>query len=194
MPASRLQVFLQGHTQRFKAGIVQNHCTRPVYCYRYLLPKQKSSATITGMKIEIFTLCDYATIDMASKLNILGSFDRINVPAMPLNYPLCAIAIKMRFDPIEAGVKRIRISFMDADGRLVMPSIDTQTQINIAPNESTATAQLVLVIPQLKLLNFGEYWIGLAVDGRQEISIPLYVRQTLNTPQVQPHQPTGPNT
>jgi hypothetical protein len=158
------------------------------------IAETKTMSYNNGMKVEIFTLCDYATIDMASKLNILGSFDRINVPTMPLNYPLCAIAIKMRFDPIEAGVKRIRISFMDADGRLVMPSIDAQTQINIAPSESTATAQLVLVIPQLKLLNFGEYWIGLAVDGRQEISIPLYVRQTLSTPQVQPHQPMGPNT
>jgi hypothetical protein len=147
-----------------------------------------------AMKIEIFTLCDYATIDMASKLNILGSFDRVNVPTMPLNYPLCAVAVKMRFDPNEVGIKRIRISFMDTDGRLVMPTIDTQTQINMAPNEPTATAQLVLVIPQLKLPNFGEYWIGLAVDGRQEISTPLYVRQTLSTPQVQPHEPTGLNT
>ncbi len=50
------------------------------------------------MKVEIFTLCDAATIDAAGKLNVLGSFDRLNSPAEPITHMHCALAIKLRFE------------------------------------------------------------------------------------------------
>src|SRR5205823_5014735 len=50
------------------------------------------------MKVDIFTLCDFANTDSAGKLNILGSFDRINAHTMPMVHPLCCLAIKMRFE------------------------------------------------------------------------------------------------
>lgn len=127
------------------------------------------------MKVEIFTLCDAATTDAAGKLNILGSFDRLNVREAPVTHPQCALAIKLRFERLEAGQKRIRIAFVDSDGASVMPTLDTTTQVQFGPDDSTATASLVLVIQQLKLPRFGEYSIDLAVDDRHEASIPLLV-------------------
>ncbi len=130
------------------------------------------------MKVEIFTLCDAATADSGGKLNILGSFDRIHANAIPVTHPLCALAIKLRFERLEEGQKRIRISFMDSDGAAVMPTLDAATQVAFPPGEHTVTACLVLQIQQLKLPNFGEYSIDLGVDGRHEASIPLFVRPT----------------
>lgn len=129
------------------------------------------------MKVEIFTLCDAATADSGGKLNILGSFDRINANAIPVTHPLCALAIKLRFERLEEGQKRIGISFVDSDGKAVMPTLDAGTQVHFPPNESSVTACLVLQIQQLKLPNFGEYSIDLAIDGRHEASIPLFVKQ-----------------
>ncbi|MEP6776982.1 MAG: hypothetical protein ABI944_00915 [Chthoniobacterales bacterium] len=129
------------------------------------------------MKVEIFTLCDAATADAGGKLNILGSFDRINATATPVTHPLCALAIKLRFERLEEGQKRIRISFVDSDGTAVMPTLDTMTQVGFPPGESSVTACLVLAIQQIKLPNFGEYSIDLGVDGRHEASIPLFVRE-----------------
>lgn len=128
------------------------------------------------MKVEIFTLCDAATADSGGKLNILGSFDRINVAETPVTHPLCALAIKLRFERLEEGQKRIGISFVDSDGTAVMPTLDAGTQVGFPPGEHTVTACLVLQIQQLKLPRFGEYSIDLAVDGRHEASIPLFVR------------------
>ena len=141
------------------------------------------------MKVEIFALCDAATVDMAGKLNILGTFDCINSHQSPIVHPLCAVAMKCRFTKVEEGQKRFRISVIDSDGRLIMPSLDAQTQIHIPPDSSTATAQFVLVMPQIKLPNFGEYSIDLAVDGRQEASIPLYVKQIPLLPPMPPPSP-----
>lgn len=129
------------------------------------------------MKVEIFTLCDAATADSGGKLNILGSFDRINAGGIPVTHPLCALAMKLRFERLEEGPKRIRISFVDSDGTAIMPTLEAGTQVNFPPNESSVTACFVLQIQQLKLPNYGEYSIDLAVDGRHEASIPLFVKQ-----------------
>jgi hypothetical protein len=144
------------------------------------------------MKVELFTLCDAATVDSGGKLNILGCFDRINALQAPIVHPLCALALKCRFERVEEGQKRIRISVIDTDGRLIMPTLDAQIQIHIGPDSSTATAQLVLIIPQIKLPSFGEYSIDLAVDGRQEASIPLYVKQIPLVPPMQSPAPQEP--
>ena len=127
------------------------------------------------MRVEIFTLCDAATTDAAGKLNILGSFDRLNAREAPVTHPQCALALKLRFERLEEGQKRIRIAFVDSDGASVMPTLDTTTQVQFRPDDSSATASLVLVIQQLKLPTFGEYSIDLAVDDRHESSIPLLV-------------------
>jgi hypothetical protein len=127
------------------------------------------------MRVEIFTLCDAATTDAAGKLNILGSFDRLNAREAPVTHPQCALALKLRFERLEEGQKRIRIAFVDSDGASVMPTLDTTTQVQFRPDDSSATASLVLVIQQLKLPTFGEYSLDLAVDDRHEASIPLLV-------------------
>jgi hypothetical protein len=129
------------------------------------------------MKVEIFTLCDAATTDAGGKLNILGSFDRLNSTQAPVTHPQCALAIKLRFERVEEGMKSIRIQFVDADGKPVMPTLDTTTQVRVGPTDSTATASLILVIQQLRLPKFGEYAIDLAVDGHHAGSIPLIVGQ-----------------
>ncbi len=134
------------------------------------------------MKVEIFTLCDAATTDAGGKLNVLGSFDRIHANGMPVTHPLCALAIKMRYERLEEGQKRVRISFMDTDGKPVMPTLEANTQVMFPPDEHSVTACLVLQIQQMKLPNYGEYSIDLAIDGRHEASIPLFVRQIPGQP------------
>ena len=129
------------------------------------------------MKLEIFSMCDAAT-DSGGKLNLLGSFDTLWAMEEPIAHPACAIAIKMRFARIEEGNHRVRMTFADADGKLVMPSADSSVGVRFGgPDDPSCTINLVLNLQQLKLPKFGEYSIDLAVDGRQEGSLPLYVRK-----------------
>src|SRR5437588_732403 len=129
------------------------------------------------MRLEIFTLCDAATTDATGKLNILGSFDRLSAKEAPVIHPQCALAIKLRFERLEEGEKRIRIAFVDSDGASVMPTLNATTRVQFGPTDSSVTVPLALVIQQLKLPGFGEYSIDLAVDDRHEASIPLVVSQ-----------------
>ena len=135
------------------------------------------------MKLEIFTLCDAAT-DSGRKLNILGSFDTLWAKEEPIAHPACAIAIKMRFARIEEGNHRVKLTFADADGKLVMPGLDSSVAVRLGPKDSSGTVNLVLNIQQIRLPSFGEYTIDLAVDGRQEGSLPLYVKKRPEAPPV----------
>lgn len=128
------------------------------------------------MNVEVFALCDAAT-DSGGKLNILGVFDHIWTNETPATHPLCAIAVRIRFARIEEGNHRLNVTFADTDGKLVLPGLEASLGIRFGPEDPTASANVVLCIQKLKLETFGEYTIDLAIDGRHEGSIPLYVTQ-----------------
>jgi hypothetical protein len=81
------------------------------------------------------------------------------------------------FEKIEEGAKTVRISFIDNDGKPVMPTLTQQLNVQFSGTQSEATVQFALVMQQISLSSFGEYSIDLAVEGRQEASTPLYVME-----------------
>ena len=127
------------------------------------------------MEIETFLLCDAAT-DQMGKLNVLGAFDTINAAKLPVVWPHCAVTLRVRFSRIEEGGHKVRIGFMDEDGKPVLPPLEGSVDVRFRPGAQTVSVNLVLNINRLKLEGGGEYSIDLAVDGRQERSLPLYVR------------------
>lgn len=128
------------------------------------------------MKLEIFTLCEAAN-DANGKLNLLGSFDHLWARQLPITHPHCAVAMRVRFARIEEGNHRFKVTFGDADGKLVIPPIEATVGIRFGNDDPTTAANVILNITALKLSTFGEYTVDVALDGRQEGSIPLYVQQ-----------------
>lgn len=124
------------------------------------------------MNKEVFVLCDAAT-ETVGKLNILGAFDNIYSRSSPATHPQCAIALRVRFNQIEKGEHKIRVNIVDEDGKLTMPSLDAKINVDLPQNMDSSIANLILNIHGLKLEKFGKYSVDLAIDGRQEDSLPL---------------------
>jgi hypothetical protein len=131
------------------------------------------------MRTEIITLCDAAT-DYSGKLNILGTFDTVWVRQIPFNYPHCAVALRLRFNRVEEGDHRLKVNFVDEDGRLVLPSIDANLAVRFTSNEESTVANLVMNMQQIKFSKYGQYSIDIAINGRQEASLPLWVKSLPN--------------
>jgi hypothetical protein len=129
------------------------------------------------MNVEVFSLCDAATADAAGKLNVLGAFDRIWMANAPGIYPQCAVAMRIRFDSIEKGTHKISVAVVDEDGQHVIPSLDAGLEVKFANGQQTVSSNLVLNIQGLQIKKFGTYSIDLGIDGRQEATLPLYIRQ-----------------
>ena len=137
------------------------------------------------MNIELFVLADYAA-DQGGKLTIVGIFDTIAGSKMPIVHPHVSVAVKMRFQSIEAGSKRARVTLSDPDGKQILPSIDLPLEVQMGPNQHTCTKQIVANIGGLKIDAPGDYSFDLAIDGRHEGSIPLFVRQIHMKPKGEP--------
>lgn len=129
------------------------------------------------MNIEVFSLCDAATVDAGGKLNVLGAFDTIGAAGMPVAYPHFAIALRIRFDNIEKGEHRLLVNFVDLDGKHIIPAMNSVVHINFYDEQRSGSVNSVLNIQMLKFEKFGEYSIDLAIDGKKEASLPLYVKE-----------------
>lgn len=128
------------------------------------------------MIIEVFALCDAATSD-SGKLNVLGAFDTVIVKEFPAEYYHCAIAIRIRFDRIERGDHKITVNVIDFDGGHVLPPAEATIHAEFSDDQRSGSANLILNIQRLKFEKVGEYSINLAIDGRSEHALPLFVRQ-----------------
>lgn len=132
------------------------------------------------MKVEIFALCDAAT-EGGGKLNLLGAFDAIVASTAPVVHPSCAVALRVRFQRIEAGPHRVKVAVVDADGKHAVPPFETEIGVRVGEGEESTVANLILNLQQLRLEKFGRYSVDLAVDGRQEGSVPFFLK-ALNQP------------
>ena len=128
------------------------------------------------MKIELFAICDFAA-DYAGKLVVVGIFDSLNAHQVPVVHPNLSVAIKIRFEKIEEGEKKVRFSISNADGGTVLPPIEMPITAHVPEDLPSATVNLVLNIGGIQFAHFGEHSVDLALDGRHEASIPLFVRQ-----------------
>ncbi|MCH2384149.1 MAG: hypothetical protein MK293_02710 [Pedosphaera sp.] len=130
------------------------------------------------MDIQVAVLCDAAT-DYKGKLNLLGTFNSVHTRELPANYPQCSIVLRAVFKRVEEGSHKLRINFVDEDGKFVMPSIELPFEVSVPENDSFAYRNFILNIQRLKFEKFGQHAVDIAIDGRQEASIPLEVKQIL---------------
>ncbi|MGZ8901487.1 MAG: DUF6941 family protein, partial [Limisphaerales bacterium] len=128
-----------------------------------------------GMTIQIAVLCDAAT-DYSGKLNLLGTFDTIITSQLPAIHPQCSVALRISFNRIEEGSHKVKMNFVDEDGRLVMPSIDMPVDVAIPGDANFLVRNFIINVQQLKFDQPGQYSIDIAIDNRHEMSIPLLVK------------------
>ena len=127
------------------------------------------------MDIQIAVLCDAAT-DNNGKLNILGTFDTIYTSQLPATHPQCSIAVRMTFNKVEDGTHTVKLNFVDEDGKSVMPPIEIPVEVAVPDETILLSRNFIVNIQKLKFDKEGLYSIDIAVDGRQEGSIPLLVK------------------
>ena len=128
------------------------------------------------MDIEIITLCDAAT-DQMGKLNILGAFDTIYAESFPYKHHMCAVALRIRFSKIEQGQHSLRLNFVDEDGKDVLPPLKGEIGIRMNEDKQSLASNMILYVNGITFNRPGHYSFDLAIDGRSDKSLPVFVRQ-----------------
>jgi hypothetical protein len=125
--------------------------------------------------IEIFSLCDAATVDAGGKLNVLGAFDTISSPHLPMVYPQFTIVLRIRFDGIERGEHKVLFNFIDIDGKHILSPASGVIHVNFHEDQRSGSANSIINVQRVVFEKYGEYSINLAINGRHEASLPLFV-------------------
>jgi hypothetical protein len=134
------------------------------------------------MNIQVAVLCDAATDDNG-KMNLLGAFDTIYTPQLPAVHPQCSVALRVTFFSGDEGKHSLRLNFVDADGRSIMPNFPPVPVEVVLPDDMHfGTRNFIINIQQLKFETPGLYSIDIALDGQPQASIPLLVRHNPPAP------------
>ncbi len=129
------------------------------------------------MNIQVAVLCDAATDDQG-KLNLLGAFDTIYTQQLPAVHPQCSVALRVTFGHEDEGARKLTLSFVDADGRSIMPSIPIPVDVVLPGDSHFGTRNFIVNIQQLKFETPGLYSMDLLLDEKSQMSIPLLVKHT----------------
>jgi hypothetical protein len=129
------------------------------------------------MNIQVAVLCDAATIDGNDKLNLLGAFDTICTPQLPVTHPQCSIALRLTFSSGDEGKHELRLNFVNADGRSIMQGLPViPVDVTLPEDTHFATRNFTVLIQQLEISEPGLYSIDISLDNQPQSSIPLLVK------------------
>lgn len=146
-----------------------------------MLPKEcranpSDSCLNSFMNIQVAVLCDAATDDHG-KLNLLGAFDSILASQLPVVHPQCTVALRVTFVSGDEGDRRLKLNFVDADGKNIMPPIDIPVPVELPDDAHFVTRNFIVNIQGLKFPDIGLYSVDVRLDDKSQASIPLWVKQ-----------------
>jgi hypothetical protein len=128
------------------------------------------------MNIQVAVLCDAATDDNG-KLNLLGAFDTIYARELPAVHPQCSVALRVTFFNSDEGKHTLRLNFVDADGRSIMPDFPPiPVEVTLPDDVHFGTRNFIINIQQLKFDEPGLYSVDVSLDDQSQASIPLLVK------------------
>jgi len=127
------------------------------------------------MNIQVAVLCDAATDDNG-KLNLLGAFDTIFAPQLPAVHPQCAVALRVTFTAGDEGDRKLKLNFVDADGKSIMPPIEMPVAVALPDDAHFLTRNFIVNIQGLKFPEIGVYSVDVRLDDKSQAAIPLWIK------------------
>lgn len=134
------------------------------------------------MKTTLAVLADYANVSQEGKLNIMGIFDRILTPSVPVCHPEMRLVIRMEADPVEQNRDhQVEVQCMDSDGNKLFYFGGS---INVSRKDNTfgsVAFDQILDFKNLVFSRFGAYTFAVFVNKQlmARIDLELVQRQDI---------------
>lgn len=118
------------------------------------------------MEVKYTFICDFASKEQSGKLYVMGIFSSIFSKTFPCKHPQFTYVAGLKFHRSETGKHKFYISFVDYDGKSVVPPIEGEISINEAGG-------VIPIMPTFHNVQFpkpGLYQLDLVVDGQHAAS------------------------
>lgn len=126
------------------------------------------------MLTEIFTMADFASVEINGKINVIGTFDLVGAHAVPVTHPHCAIALRFRLANKEAGQHSFEIIGKTPDGKVFIQN-KQHGYFSENPQTDYITINCVMPMVGLKFDKFGKYVFEFYFDDEFQSGLSLHV-------------------
>ena len=128
------------------------------------------------MHLDFAVIADYALVDQAGKLSVLGIFQHIWVQQFPAMHPRLHLVLRLKGKRTEVGEHQVLIRLLDEQNAEILGG---NGNVNFAEppagvTEIEAGAILVFDVP---FPHAGLYRFDITIDGEQSASVPVTVSQ-----------------
>ena len=134
------------------------------------------------MHLDFAVIADYALVDQAGKLSVLGIFQHVWVQQFPAMHPRLHLVLRLKGKRTEIGEHQVQIRLLDEQDNEVLGG---NGAVNFAEPPAGVTdieagAILVFDVP---LPHAGGYRFEITVDGETKAAVPLTASQLPPQPQ-----------
>ena len=134
------------------------------------------------MHLDFAVIADYALVDQAGKLSVLGIFQHVWVQQFPAMHPRLHLVLRLKGKRTEIGEHQVQIKLLDEQDAEVLGG---NGAVNFAEPPAGVTdieagAILVFDVP---LPHAGAYRFEIMVDGETKAAVPLTASQLPQQPQ-----------
>lgn len=126
------------------------------------------------MQVVLAALADYALVDQAGRLSVIGIFSQVWVPAFPSEHRRTHLVIRVIGKRTEIGEHRIRLRFLGPEGAELFGGEGT-FRFGEPPAGVTFVEAAVVLVYDLPLPRAGRYDVELSLDGETVSHLPLTV-------------------
>jgi uncharacterized protein DUF6941 len=128
------------------------------------------------MHLDFAVVSDYALVDQAGKISVLGIFQHIWVQQFPAMHPRLHLVLRLKGKRTEIGEHRVQIRLADESGSEVLGGTGSVTfaEPPAGVTEIEAAAILVFDVP---FSHPGMYRFEISIDGERAAEVPLSVSQ-----------------
>ena len=128
------------------------------------------------MHLDFAVIADYALVDQAGKISVLGIFQHIWVQQFPAMHPRLHLVLRLKGKRTEIGEHRVQIRLIDEDEKEVLGGNGNVTfaEPPAGVTEIEAAAVLVFDVP---FPHEGAYRFEITIDDERAAAVPVTVSQ-----------------
>jgi Family of unknown function (DUF6941) len=128
------------------------------------------------MHLDFAVVADYALVDQAGKISVLGIFQHIWVQQFPAMHPRLHLVLRLKGRRTEIGEHAVRIRLVDEEGTEMLGGNGSVTfaEPPAGVTEIEAAAILVFDVP---FPHPGAYHFEITIDDEQAAAVPVTVSQ-----------------
>ena len=129
-----------------------------------------------AMHLDFAVVADYALVDQAGKISVLGIFQHIWVQQFPAMHPRLHLVLRLKGKRTEIGEHGVQIRLMDEQDTEILGGTGNVTfaEPPAGVTEIEAAAVLVFDVP---FPHAGVYRFDITVDGERAAQVPITVSQ-----------------